>query len=300
MSKSKKNKGITIRGTYFIFWITTIISFIFTINTNSGGKMSNPLIIIFLINILAGIGFFIFLLLSKFTFKKPERNKFSLNAPILAAIYFSLYVTLMTLGGNGLVASQFRARMQEPKIENNTINFSVISPTLTEKTKPAVKEAISSPTPFNTNQNNNQQIGNSKDSGNGYPCDDRFATSSEIYSALNEYRMAHGAGALSWNEKLAAVAQMRVAQTLAGGRDYHEGFKEFTANQENFSKVGFSTLSENIGSSGDCPLLGVHLIEYKISKSPAHDAAQRDPSWIAVGIATQNGITVFIFGKTPL
>jgi len=132
MSKSKKkNKGITIRGTYFIFWITTIISFIFTINTNSGGKMSNPLVIIFLVNILAGIGLFIFLLLSKFTFEKPERNKFSLNAPILAAIYFSLYVTLMTLGGNGLIASEFRARVQEPKIENNAINFNVSSPTPT-------------------------------------------------------------------------------------------------------------------------------------------------------------------------
>lgn len=142
--------------------------------------------------------------------------------------------------------------------------------------------------------------GGKRDSGYGYPCDDRYATAEEIFGALNNYRKAHGAGSLSWNEKLAEVAQMRVKQTLAGGRDYHQGFIDFTNDQENYKKVGFWELSENIGSSGNCPLLGVHLIEYKIAKSPAHDAAQKDPSWVAVGIATEDSITAFIFGKEPI
>lgn len=130
------------------------------------------------------------------------------------------------------------------------------------------------------------------------PCTNRYATPSEILIALNSYRNAHGAGNLSWNEKLAEVARMRVSQTLEGGRDYHEGFRDFTSNQENFQKVGFSTLSENIGYA--CPLQAVHLIEQKIAKSPNHDQAQRDSSWISVGIATDQGVTSFIFGRNPL
>lgn len=139
-----------------------------------------------------------------------------------------------------------------------------------------------------------------KDSGYGYPCDNEYASASEIFNALNQYRNTHGAGSLSWNDKLAEVASMRVQQTLAGGRDYHAGFREFTSNNDNFQKVGFATLSENIGSSAGCPLSGVHLIEFKISKSPAHDSAQRDPAWQAVGISTSNGITSFIFGRDPI
>lgn len=151
------------------------------------------------------------------------------------------------------------------------------------------------PTPISQSKNASR-----RDSGYGYPCDNRYATAEEIFEALNNYRNTHGAGNLVWNEKLAEVARIRVEQTLAGGRDYHQGFTDFTNDQDNYQKVGFWVLSENIGSSGDCPLSGVHLIEYKISKSPAHDAAQREPSWIAVGIATRDGVTSFIFGRDPL
>ncbi|HUD09986.1 MAG TPA: CAP domain-containing protein [Patescibacteria group bacterium] len=133
------------------------------------------------------------------------------------------------------------------------------------------------------------------------PCDDRMGDASEIYAALNNYRQVHGASSLAWNDKLASVAQMRVGQITAnGGRsDSHAGFITFTNDQSNYAKVGFSELSENTGGTGNCPLLGVHVIEWLFARDAPHNNAQLD-RWDAVGIAEGQNNVVVIFGRSPL
>ncbi|MBI4215717.1 MAG: hypothetical protein HY602_03255 [Parcubacteria group bacterium] len=242
-------------------------------------------------------------------------KKLKFRFPVATKIFLSVFVFGISLVVTGFFYKEVFT-IQPMELGDDIPNITptkqpVVSPTFAPEFeyKLSVKSASTlTPIPTSTFTNqltkdrSNNLTGNigGSDSGYGYPCDDRYATAGEIFEALNNYRNVHGAGSLAWNEKLAEVARMRVKQTLAGGRDYHQGFTDFTNDQDNYQKVGFWVLSENIGSSGDCPLLGVHLIEFKISRSPAHDAAQRDPSWIAVGIATEGGVTSFIFGRDPI
>lgn len=297
MAKNIKKSLKFIPAYSSVLWIITIVIFFLIVffGKKIDGILSPSMIKILFIDIFIGIISFLVMtfyypLISVYhLFKKIRKNpNFSqlifvhnILPVILLVIAVLLIATFAKSQGFILRSNVAQTPLPTIKIENTPTPES-LTPTIATKPKPSMKQ--------------NTGLGNS-DNGYGYPCDDRYATAAEILEALNNYRRANGVGNLAWNEKLAEVARMRVAQTLAGGRDNHQGFIEFTNNQENYKKVGFSTLSENIGSSGNCPLLGVHLIEYKISKSPAHDAAQKDPSWIAVGIATNGGITSFIFGR---
>lgn len=229
-----------------------------------------------------------------------EMKKFKPRFLVANKIFFSVVVFLISLMVTGFLYKQFFIIKPNESENANSSDIPTESPVAISTFAPDKEytlRVISSLTPTMIPQSGNTRR---HDSGYGYPCDNRFATTEEIFEALNNYRNAHGAGSLVWNEKLAEVARMRVKQTLLSGRDYHKGFIEYTNDQDNYLKVGFWSLSENIGTSGDCPLLGVHLIEFKISRSPVHDAAQRDPTWIAVGIATEGGVTSFIFGRDPM
>lgn len=165
---------------------------------------------------------------------------------------------------------------------------------------PTIQPTATSNSQTKNNQTGVTQTGKYTFEGN-LPCDGRMGTSSEVFAALNNYRSVHGAGQLGWNDKLASVGQMRAQQITAnGGRsDGHAGFIAFTNDQSNYQKVGFNELSENVGGTGNCPLLGVHVIEWLFARDAPHNNAQLD-RWDAVGVGIDQNNVSIIFGRSPL
>jgi uncharacterized protein YkwD len=124
--------------------------------------------------------------------------------------------------------------------------------------------------------------------------DEQMTTPQELFEALNNYRKTKGVNPLTWNEKLAAYAQLRADYFASISKiDEHAGFKEYLKNDDNFVKLGFGSLGEN--SSWGYRLTGVHLIEWVYAADSAHDNNQLDSEWTHVGIGINGTGTDLIF-----
>ncbi len=124
--------------------------------------------------------------------------------------------------------------------------------------------------------------------------DDRMATPGEILEALNSYRAKNGRGGLSWDDKLAELAQSRAARfTELNSTDGHAGFQDYM-NNDGFHKAGFYSLGEN--SSWGYKLVGVHIIEWVYAADQPHNDNQLNPQWSHVGIGVNGVSTDLIFG----
>lgn len=129
--------------------------------------------------------------------------------------------------------------------------------------------------------------------------DDRMATPQETFAALNAYRLTHGSGTLSWDDNLATFASSR-AKYLNSIRstDSHKGFKDYLANEENYTVLGFRSLGENIGYGSK--LIGVHLIEWIYAADEGHNRNQLDARWSHVGIGIDGLGVAFTFAGDKL
>jgi hypothetical protein len=129
--------------------------------------------------------------------------------------------------------------------------------------------------------------------------DDKMATPQEIFEALNNYRRQHAREALTWDDRLAALAQMRAqAFTSLGSTDEHRGFFEYTNNLDNVKSLGFWSLGEN--STYGYRLTGVHLIEWIYAADEGHNANQLNSQWSYVGIGVDGTQTDLIFGGNKM
>ena len=125
--------------------------------------------------------------------------------------------------------------------------------------------------------------------------DSVMATSSEILTALNNYRVNHGSQNLIWDQKLADYAQSRANFFVSiKNLDGHKGFNNFLENEDGFNKLGFTMLGEN--ASFGYQLNGVHLIEWIYAGDEPHDKNQLDNRWNYVGIGVKGTATCLIFG----
>ena len=125
--------------------------------------------------------------------------------------------------------------------------------------------------------------------------DDVMATSSEIFEALNTYRVRHGKNSLQWDDRLASYALSRAKYfTQIGNLDEHAGFSEYVKDENNVKSLGFWALGEN--SSYGYRLNGTHLIEWVYAGDEPHDLNQLNSMWTHVGIGVDGHQTNLIFG----
>jgi len=125
--------------------------------------------------------------------------------------------------------------------------------------------------------------------------DEKIATATEIYEALNSYRARHGSASLNWDSALAGFAQQRADYfNQAGGLDSHAGFVEFTNNPENILSLGANALGEN--SSFGYELEATHLVEWAFAGDEPHNLNQLNPEWNSVGVGVSGLAVDVIFG----
>lgn len=109
LNRNKRNKP-SLQGVFVKLWIATILSFIFTLNTNANAEVATKFFtIIFLANILIGIVAFIAMLSIK-KIINLNKTKFITCTSILAIIYFLFYVTAITVNGQGFIAGQMKEK----------------------------------------------------------------------------------------------------------------------------------------------------------------------------------------------
>jgi len=129
--------------------------------------------------------------------------------------------------------------------------------------------------------------------------DSQMATSQEILTALNNYRSAHGAGVLFWDNNLGNFAQSRADQFNNQQKlDDHAGFNQLFNDPNNVKKLGFLALGEN--SSVGYILDGIHIIEWVYASDAPHNNNQLDPSWTHVGIGVSGNATDLVFGGSKI
>lgn len=129
--------------------------------------------------------------------------------------------------------------------------------------------------------------------------DDRMATPQEVLQALNTYRQVHGAGALTWDDNLAAFAQTRAVHLYEiKSTDGHQGFKDYVASDDNVKKLGFWSLGENIAYG--YKLYGVHIIEWIFAGDKPHDDNQLNKDWTHVGIGIDGTAIAILFGGSKI
>ena len=125
--------------------------------------------------------------------------------------------------------------------------------------------------------------------------DEKMATAGEILTALNDYRQRYGSQILTWDNKLAELAQKRAKDiNTTRTTDKHEGFKNFMENEYGFNKLGFSSVGENI--AWGYKVNGVHTIEWMYGGDEAHNNNQLDNKWNYVGIGVDGLASCLIFG----
>ena len=125
--------------------------------------------------------------------------------------------------------------------------------------------------------------------------DANVGTAPEILQALNNYRIKHGSGLLSFDQNLLAFAQGRADLfNSRGNTDAHAGFTDLINNQDGFKKLGFMALGEN--SSIGYHVEAVHLIEWIYAGDAPHDNNQLNPEWTHVGIGVSGLATDLVFG----
>lgn len=125
--------------------------------------------------------------------------------------------------------------------------------------------------------------------------DEKMATAGEILTALNDYRQRYGSQILTWDNKLAELAQKRAKDiNTARTTDKHEGFKNFMESEDGFNKLGFNSVGENI--AWGYRLNGVHTIEWMYGGDEAHNNNQLDNKWNYVGIGVEGLASCLIFG----
>ncbi len=125
--------------------------------------------------------------------------------------------------------------------------------------------------------------------------DSLMATPSEIFGALNIYRLRYGASALMWDNNLASFAQSRAAYLNSiKNTDDHKGFNDYLNNQDGFNKLGFTSVGENMFYG--YRLSGVHIIEWLFAGDKPHNDNQLDTRWNYVGIGVDGLGCSIIFG----
>lgn len=103
----KKNKSakLTIRKTFLISWITTIIAFFFTISAkNITANWPEYLLSLFLFNILLGLLSFFIIFFPRLIF--PAKNKFHFKILLVIFVYLFFYIGIITVNGHGFIADQ--------------------------------------------------------------------------------------------------------------------------------------------------------------------------------------------------
>lgn len=142
----EKIKSITPREACFIFWLTTIGAFIFTLDTrDTTDPWSSFLITLFFLNIFLGVVFFIATLLSRFI---HFHKKFFLKTFEIAAIYFICYVVIITLSGHGLVAAQIGIRPSGMVQQESQMITPIEIPISTNLPVPTTKAVYNDPDPI--------------------------------------------------------------------------------------------------------------------------------------------------------
>ncbi len=126
--------------------------------------------------------------------------------------------------------------------------------------------------------------------------DSNMATAQTIFLALNNYRSKKGSNALSWNDKLAEIAQNRAATFVKLGKlDDHAGFNSYFTGQGHMKDIGLTGVGEN--SSFGYHLEGVHLIEWVFAGDAPHNNNQLNPEWTNVGIGVDGSAVDIVFSK---
>lgn len=245
-----------------------------------------------------GIGVVAFLLLAgsfliKETKPKPYTKLYGISTRQYFGIGLSLLVFLciMIARASGATPPITAAKLATPTLTNASFFSPMPSPsTVVAKPKTVGTQPKDNDQPWGV-QKQLTDVTWSMKVGN----DDHMASRSEIYEALNNYRIQHGVNRLEWNDALAGLAQMRAEQQYDLGKlDEHAGFKEFTSSYDNMKKLGYWTIGEN--ATYGYKLNGVHIIEWAYS-DPPHDRNQLDPKWNLVGIAVKGTVTDLIFGR---
>ncbi len=120
-----------------------------------------------------------------------------------------------------------------------------------------------------------------------------------LLQALNNYRIANGKSALSWDNNLAGFAQTRARHFLdIGGLDNHAGFLDFIQNQDGFHKLGFMSLGENSGEGYLGTARG--MVEQFYTQDQGHKDNELNPKWSYAGIAVLGKFTDFIFAGSKI
>lgn len=119
-SKSRKLK-ISPSWAFASLWVSTIVSFILTIDTRSpiGRTYSQFSTSLVLANIMFGIIAFLLMLFSRKLFKESNLIKYFKVIPLISLVYLLFYTTVITADGHGLVAS-FTEQHQGSALQNKS------------------------------------------------------------------------------------------------------------------------------------------------------------------------------------
>lgn len=151
------------------------------------------------------------------------------------------------------------------------------------------KNIISDTTPWGVSQQIGEHTWTMK-VGN----DPTMATATEIFDALNNYRVSHGSQKLTMDLTLSEYAQSRANYFYQkNSLDSHQGFNNFLTNEDGFTKLGFTWIGEN--ASYGYKMNGVHLIEWIYASDEDHNKNQLNNVWNYVGIGVKDTATCLIF-----
>lgn len=250
-------------------------------------------------------------LLAKKNFLKKKFSVFLLSGIVFSLLAISLATYQVAYGNKKdqrvLGATVNSIKREVKKIEIPTVTISL--PTSTPSVKsPQDKEVVQSrstsiaapppatPTTIDKSaQYTGEKIGESTWRITNVQNDTTMASTQDILNALNSYRGAHGISNLSWDQKLADLAQSRANKFNADNSlDSHAGFRSFM-DSGGFDTAGFNSLGENSAMlSGN--MNGERIIKNIFGADASHDENQLD-NWTHVGIGL-NGVAVNVnFGK---
>jgi uncharacterized protein YkwD len=127
--------------------------------------------------------------------------------------------------------------------------------------------------------------------------DSHMSTESELFEALNDYRIDHGVQKLFLSDSLCRLADMRINQLAQlGSLDAHKGLNEYLADEKNWQNFPrFDSIGEN--NSYGYKLSSTHLIEWVFDADEEHRSNQQNPRWNRACIRIHDTIVEMIFGE---
>lgn len=326
LRKNKIREKLSHKQLFFL-WLVTLGIFYLLLYIADFNFIDDSMVLVatFLINILFGSVFFIWLMVKNFKsiFSKKSKKLEKIGAigylSATVVIFILFFIALFKLPSTNFennnsqpVAQTFQKCVLS---ENGEIWVMLASnESCQEKIDEYEKIKTSSDSKFSTNQTPTSQVSNSyvnnpelKDAAWGEPIqvgenrysmkigmDPAMATPQEIFEALNAYRNTKGVGSLNWDEKLAALARERVLE-VPNETVAHEGFRRRMSESGFWDEYEINGAGEN--ASSGYRLNGVHLIEWMYASDSGHDSNQLNINWTHVGIAVSGSNSVLIFGN---